>query len=658
MTQITSVDVSQSGNVRLDIQGLRAVSLLLIFGYHVGLPIHGGFVGLDVFFVISGFVIMQMLIREHSATGSIALRAFAIRRFRRLSPALAVTVSVVVLLSVLFQSPFGAQQETAWTGLAALAFGANVVIAGSTGNYFDAPASQNPLLNLWSLSAEEQFYLIFPLLMLASWWLARRLAIRRMPLIVLTGVLAGSFLIAVATSGPSLTWPGTAILGYYGAVGRAWEFAAGALLAWAATRVIRIGRATAEVMAWGALLLLAWASITFTQSTAYPGLATVVPVVATLALITAGFCPSNSVSRLISTRPMVACGDVSYSWYLWHWPFIVFAIVLVPRHPIIAAVCGLALSIVPAYISWRWIEGPIRQKQALRSNRRLALLAYGLPVVVIGVVLFGASRTWWMDVPTAYRYADSASYACHDAPIDFEKCTFGTGSNGVVALVGDSQALSLSDGVIAAASSLGLQTVVSTRSECPAVGSGSLRWQYENSACDTWQDDVIERLIELRPSAVVVTQRPYFDGRTGNVALLDSAGNELTGEASIERWTDLVAASVQKLRDADLPLVIVDPIPEAGYDIPPGGLLGYRSERNATKDAGARAAAPAAINEAVAATTGSVRLDPLPILCDRDVCPEARNGKALYADARHLSPPGALQLAPALQSALREAIAR
>ena len=154
---------------RRDIQGLRAIAVLVVVAFHAGLPMPGGFVGVDVFFVISGYVIATMLQREWQATGRVDFVRFYVRRFKRLTPALALTVLVTMLVSAFVLSPLGSQQAAGQTALGALFLSANAVIATITGGYFDAPAEGNPLLNMWSLSVEEQFYLIFPLLLAVAW---------------------------------------------------------------------------------------------------------------------------------------------------------------------------------------------------------------------------------------------------------------------------------------------------------------------------------------------------------------------------------------------------------------------------------------------------------------------------------------------------------
>ena len=193
-----------SSNRRGDIQGLRAVAVLLVVAFHAQLPLPGGFVGVDVFFAISGFVITAMLMREWAATGRIAFRHFYFRRFLRLTPALALTVTVVAAASILLQNPFGAQQTTARTGLGAMFLSANFAIAHAAGDYFAANSITNPLLNTWSLSVEEQFYLAFPALFVLGWTMSRRSvrASRALlpPTLIVGGIAVLSFGLSTALS--------------------------------------------------------------------------------------------------------------------------------------------------------------------------------------------------------------------------------------------------------------------------------------------------------------------------------------------------------------------------------------------------------------------------------------------------------------------------
>ena len=306
------------------------MAVLVVVAFHAGLPVPGGFVGVDVFFVISGFVITGMLRREWAAQGRIRLGHFYMRRFKRLTPALALMVSVAMLLSVLVLSPLGTQQTAAQTAIGAMLLLANVVIARTTGGYFDAPAATNPHLNTWSLSVEEQFYLVFPVILIGGWLLVRRWPRMRLaPAFIVVLVALVSFALALAGVFDS-KFPGIRpeLIGFYSPFSRAWEFAAGARVALAIARLTVSSRllATALGVA-GALALLASLWV-ITESTPFPGPWTLLPVGATLLLLIAGTQPGNVVTRGLGTRPMTAIGDWSYSVYLWHWPLIVFTALL------------------------------------------------------------------------------------------------------------------------------------------------------------------------------------------------------------------------------------------------------------------------------------------------------------------------------------------
>ena len=218
---------------RLDIQGLRAVAVLVVVLFHAGLPLPGGFVGVDIFFVISGFVITGMLAREWQRSGRIGFGGFYARRFKRLTTALALMVTVTVLLSVVIASPLGAQQVTAQTAIGAMLLVANLVIARTTGGYFDSAAEANPLLNTWSLSVEEQFYLVFPLVLLVGWVVRAKITRGRWaPALLVAAVAAVSLGLMLLTSrGGQVPFISDELVGFYGPLSRAWEFAAGALLA-------------------------------------------------------------------------------------------------------------------------------------------------------------------------------------------------------------------------------------------------------------------------------------------------------------------------------------------------------------------------------------------------------------------------------------------
>jgi peptidoglycan/LPS O-acetylase OafA/YrhL len=376
-------------HLRPDVQGLRAIAVIVVVLFHAGLPVSGGFVGVDVFFVISGFVITAMLQREWRDTGRIGFGRFYLRRFRRLTPALALVVAVTVVASLLILSPFGPQQTAAKTGFGALLIAANVVIVRTTGNYFDAPAAGNPLLHMWSLSVEEQFYLAFPLILMVAWTASRRWRARWAPGVAIAAVALVSFGLAWYALGREMGWVESSLIGFYGPGSRAWEFAVGALLALALPRLERLPGwvATASGLLGGAAL--AASLFIISESTPFPGPWTLLPVGATLLLLASG-THDHPVRRALACRPMVKVGDWSYSIYLWHWPLIVFATVLWPANDT-ALVVAATVSFVPALVSFYWVETPIRRLRPLGRMGTAALVA----VVVLPVLALSAGAVRW-----------------------------------------------------------------------------------------------------------------------------------------------------------------------------------------------------------------------------------------------------------------------
>lgn len=401
---------ARASNRRADIQGLRAVAVLLVVAFHAKLPVPGGFVGVDVFFVISGFVITAMLMREWATAGRIRFRTFYFRRFLRLTPALALTVGVVALVSVVLQNPFGAQQTTARTGLGALLLSANFVIGHAAGDYFATDTTTNPLLNTWSLSVEEQFYLLFPALFVLGWTLSRRLGRRLGPPVVVVSIIGAlSFVVAIAwsygsTFASNLTdfFGGPESFAFYSPFSRAWEFAVGALLALLLAKLPSLSRNVTRATGIAGALLILVAAFAIHDSMPFPGLAALIPVAGTALLLLAGSSTPLGVNRALATRPMVAIGDASYSWYLWHWPIIVFAALLVPREPVVLVIAAV-VSIVPALMSYWLVEQPIRRLRP-RTRVRAAgvvIVTVGVPLALCGALLAGANAGWGLVPPAA-----------------------------------------------------------------------------------------------------------------------------------------------------------------------------------------------------------------------------------------------------------------
>ncbi len=463
---IAGPSLSAPTHRRLDIQGLRAVAVVMVVAVHAGLPMPGGFVGVDVFFVISGFVITAMLHREWLNNGRIRFRQFYMKRFKRLTPALALVVAVTTISSAIILSPFGSQTNVGRTGMGAMLLVANFVIARTTGGYFDPSAQSNPLLNTWSLSVEEQFYLIFPAVLVLGWVLAKRTArLRGAPFLLISIIATLSFGLALAPKF-GLTFFGSEIfLGFYSTFARAWEFAVGALLAITLTRItISLTPRFMSVVGAVGIGMLAASLWLINGSTSFPGPWTLLPVTGTLLLLLAGTC-ENPVSRALSIRPMVKIGDWSYSIYLWHWPFIVFAIYLWP-YSSYAAIIAAVVSLTPALASYYWLEQPIRQRVTRNRIQSTKLItAVMIPPLVLAALIGVTAKYYWqaqyesgdipalfegdVAIPDPWAYFREPYFPCNDEKVlyaslgDDYKIPCGQSvpnTNIDIALVGDSHA--------------------------------------------------------------------------------------------------------------------------------------------------------------------------------------------------------------------------
>lgn len=629
-----------------DVQGLRAIAVLLVVVYHAGLPLPGGFVGVDMFFVISGFVITLMIKREWDRSGHFGLVRFYARRFKRLIPALALVLIVTLLLAPLLLSPLGPQEETAKTALGAVLLVANVVIARTSGDYFGTPAESNALLHTWSLSLEEQFYLVFPfLLLVALKWMERN---RFLPQIVVGAVLAGSLTLAVSGDG-LIDWPvPESFVGFYGPATRAWEFAIGSLIALTGARHDR--RRRREWLFALGLLAMASSALFLSSHTPFPGLWTLLPVLGTGLLIVAG-----SPSSLLASRPLVWLGDRSYSIYLWHWPLIVFAAAVFP-HSRAAVMCAAVFSLVPAVLSFRFVEEPLRHA-AVPQPRRFAgwagLTTLSVCVVALGI-LWALDRDYGSERVAALRdSASNVTRGCHDELLriaDVDGCTWNAAGTGpAVYLLGDSHAKHLSEGVIAAAKITGRPAIVSTASSCPMLDfhmrGGAAPPSPED--CRDYVDGTLSFLDASPPGTVVLSGSDYYwrDSETA----VGIAREDLTIEqkdklhVAREAWQ----RTLRRVVAAGHEVVIVqdiarwegdhawEPIHCIGWEV----LLGDEPCRRSMPVSVAKknhGDVRAVLNQ-LAAIEGVTILDPWPIVCPGDHCYTWRDGMLNYRDSNHIT---------------------
>ncbi|MFE3599399.1 acyltransferase family protein [Streptomyces sp. NPDC059142] len=301
---------------RLDIQGLRAVAVGLVVLSHAGVAqVSGGYIGVDVFFVISGFLITSLLLRELATTGRVSVRSFYARRALRLLPVSSLVIAVTLGGAWLFLSK-ARLAEYAGDALASALYAVNFRLAASGTDYLAQNGPPSPLQHFWSLAVEEQFYLVWPLLLLLTWRITR--GRRRLAAVPLGVVCLGSFAAGVLLTDSSAPWA------YFASFTRAWELGAGALLALGAGRLERLPAALAAPLTWLGLGCVTLAALSYDDTTPFPGHHALLPVAGTVLVLAGGCAPApHGAGWLLGRRPLVWLGGLSYGWYLWHWPLLV-----------------------------------------------------------------------------------------------------------------------------------------------------------------------------------------------------------------------------------------------------------------------------------------------------------------------------------------------
>jgi peptidoglycan/LPS O-acetylase OafA/YrhL len=643
-SEAISRDDTSERPFRGDIEGLRGIAIILVVAFHAGVAaLPGGYVGVDVFYVISGFLISGLLLRGLETSGKVALGAFWARRIRRLAPALLLCVVVTLGVGLVLYSPLY-WGDLAGQSAASAAYVSNVLFAVHADAYF--LSAQSPLLHTWSLGVEEQFYVFWPLLF---WVVARALArSRRNPRVgfaaalVLVGTV--SFGLCVALTVRGTPWA------FYSMPTRGWEFALGGLVAiWSQGRARLAPRVTAG-LGWAGLGLVLLAGLWLTPLTPYPGVAATIPVVGTAMLIAfAAPAISSSPTSLLSLRSLRYVGRISYSWYLWHWPAIVFADVVTRSVSVTAHVVALAASFLLAVASYRWAEQPGRLLRPLARPSRVIALGVSGSLLVIGSSVAVARRAQ-EDIRTTPLLAsllsaregrsETGSDSCSSQEVmpGHVECVYGdVSAETTVMLVGDSHAAMWSPALEAAADDLQVRLLVRTYGGCPAPDIFVARTGFADvsEACLAYRAQTRALIDELQPELVVIGSGDYV-GRLlsapGGKALSREEAIAAAARASGEfaRWVEAQGSRVAVIRDN--PTLPFDPIECLAEGDPAQTCSPERSE------------VVPPLEQATKPQYGSLRaagvtsfFDPTPLICGATVCLVVRDGQPVYTDDNHLS---------------------
>ncbi len=676
-----------NSRIRKDIEGLRAVATFLVLPYHAGLMLFpGGFVGVDVFFVISGFVITGQLLKEVDRDGTVKLLGFYARRTKRLLPASAVVLVATAIMTWLWV-PRIRWETTGGDIVASSLYFVNWRLADRSVDYLAEDVTPSAVQHYWSLSVEEQFYLVWPILLLGAVLLAAKLGVDRR-----VALLAGLAVVAV----PSLLWAGhqAAVAperAYFVTSTRMWEFAVGAFVAIVASRLDRMPRALAIVLAWGGLAMTLVAGRVFTTETTWPGYHALLPTLGAGLLIAGGVAagPRGPVA-VLGNRFMLFIGYLTYSLYLWHWPLLIVA-----REHFggISVPIGLAIvvfSVVPAWLTFHLVENPLRSSTVIARDSRVALslglnatlvgVAAGLALVVAlagtvstlppGSAQGAATLSSTPTRDTAGRATDSVSGGITPDPLQATKdipelyadgcqvgvdsdepvsCSYGRpGARTTVAVVGDSKAAQWVPAFQLLAEQHDWRIVTYTKSACQFATVETTLDGEVYQTCRDWTDNVLEELTGPDRPDLVVTAGQRDQGVVGE----EDGELELSGDAMeaamVDTWT--------RLRNAGVKVVVVADTPQTGSDV--YACVSENPDRltECTYDREHGIAASGAPTQESAAKAADVPfIDLTDFICPATECPPVIGNVLIYRQGSHLTRTYIETLAPRLDAALREA---
>jgi peptidoglycan/LPS O-acetylase OafA/YrhL len=687
---------------RLDIQGLRGVAILAVVFYHADATwLPGGFIGVDVFYVISGFLITGLLMRELEEHGTISLRRFYARRIRRLLPMAFIVIAATVIAADLLQSPLDATR-TAKDALASALFVANYRFALQQTNYLYAGIGPSPFQHFWSLGVEEQMYLVWPVLLLigAKLWRKSRNYTRSACAILLIGS-AASFVACIRLTHSNEPWA------FFSFPTRAWELGVGGLLALAAPSLRTTPRVIAALVGLAGIGAVIYAAIKFGATTPWPGDAAAIPVFGSAAIIAAGCARGFGLPAwLLGFPPLQFAGRISYSWYLWHWPVLILA-PLALKHSLDEreALLLVGASAVLATVSHFVVERPVHLSRWLAQRpRRGLVLGFGLtaasiaacassvaalalpsvaaskptipharlandPPVSIGanpevVELANSTAEVQAELATSVTQqtvpatlTPSLSDAFSDVPVLYgdgcvdtytsivlDPCTYGdTASPTSVVLFGDSHAAMWFPAVDQAATRFNWKLYAWTKDTCPPVQlpviSPDLGRAY--TECTVWRNEVLQQIATIHPALVILGVARHYSPIYGFTMYS-------------EEWMDALAEMISEIRALGSQVLVMGAIPKPAFTVSSCLSENLNAEQLcATPRASGVDIRGMRAEEAVVRAAGGSYVNTLFWFCaSNSMCPPVIDNVLVYRDDNHITATYAAYIAPPVEAAL------
>jgi peptidoglycan/LPS O-acetylase OafA/YrhL len=654
---------------RPDIQGLRAIAVLVVLIYHANLGVlTGGYVGVDAFFVISGFLITGHLLSALRSPDGLRLSRFYARRVRRILPVSLVVIVATVIGAFAVVGPLRLQ-VILQDAVASALFVPNIRFALEQTDYL-ADSAPSPFQHYWSLGVEEQFYLFWPVALLLLFAIERRWPRSRALALGMIGIVVASLVACLVLANVAQPWA------FFSFPTRTWEFGAGALVAFVGARAARIPSRVAAIGGWVGLGALGACSVWFTSDTGYPGWTTLAPVLGTALLLLCGTArPAFGPTTLLSLRPLQFVGAISYSLYLVHWPLLVLASEWAGADlPPASAVCLILVAVPLAWVLHRTVETPARTGHRVTTLRPRFVLAGALALpAVLALALVGsvplvasaqltsdqaATRAPLMAFPSDTNYVPSNisptlneatadtgelyTNGCQQNPTESEavSCTFGNPDAAfTVALFGDSHAGRWFPALEQVARAHNIRLVTFTKSKCRSVELEGAWTEGPNQSCVDWRRDAAAQLTAEPPSLVILSNHLGLQAGTGS------------GTAH-ENWTAGITYSLAQLPPQSKVVMIADS-PEFS-ESPVYCLSTHLTDTAPCSEPRADMLNEAivAIQHEVATSVDASVIDLTDYFCNADTCPPVIGDTLVYSDDHHLTATFSHQLAPTLDAAL------
>ena len=609
------------------IQGLRALAALLVTLFHAKW-VNGGFIGVDIFYVISGFLITGLLLREIERTGTINFKEFYARRFKRLLPTSFFVLLVTAVASWLL-IPATMRSSLGRDIIAASLYVSNYLFAWWQADYQNLDATPSPVIHYWSLAVEEQFYLIWPLLILFFFIAATKFKKKILLTLLVATVTALSFVFSIYQTETSPIWA------FYSLPTRAWELGLGALL------VLLPPIKTKKLVGLLGFIFIIVSAFIFGETTAFPGVNAVLPVLGTVMLISTINSWPPFLNDVANSRMFQWLGEISYPLYLWHWPLLVLPSTYFARPlAIYERILAIIATIILADLTHRFIEEPFRKH---KTEPTLVFKRSGvitLVSVLIGTaIIFSSSDK--IDVsgingavslaqikarPLVYDDGCHANYAQTKS----DKCEYAdTKSDKTMVLYGDSHAAQWFPALVEIASRSGYRLISLTKSACPSVDTVRLdQGGFKMSRCKQWRINTVKRIQEINPDVLIMSSFQYF-----------AQPPRFTDRE--KWWNDGQRKLLTEVKNISPHLIYITDTPHPLRDIP-ACLANYSiSKCNTTQ------------RSEDLSISGFDVINPNSWLCSR-VCPAVKDGVVAYRDASHISVDIAIALIPRLTQAMRE----